>query len=1207
MAMSSIKSNDLDRYLALLQSDAGERDQLAKDLLIHVTFFFRDPDVFEYLGKKIIPDLISNHAEGKPVRIWVAGCSTGEEAYSLAMLFREGLDAAGRHIELQLFASDADPDALATAREGVYPDTIEAQVSPARLARFFMREGNGYRISPDLRASVVFAAHDVLTDPPFSRIDFVSCRNLLIYLTPEAQARVISLFHFALRSGGTLLLGSAETAGNIDARFEIISKSERLYRQIGGSRPGEISFSLDPVKSAGRPALSEHGSGSSHRTVLADICRRLVLENHAPAALLVNREHECLFSIGPTDRFLHVASGHPTHDLLAMASPDLRSKLRSAIQTANQEDRRIVVAGGRTRLDGFVSPFNIDVQPVQCEGEELLLICFVDKIERVEERKGPAKPVDATRIAELEQELESTKVELHGAIHDLEISGEEQKIINEDVLSVNEEYQSTNEELLTSKEELQSLNEELTALNGQLQETLELQRITSNDLQNVLFSTDVATLFLDTDLKIRFFTPSTKSLFNLIPGDVGRPLSDLRSAAADDALAGDAETVLRSLTPIEREIETPDGSWFVRRILPYRTQGSGPEGVVITFIDITERKHTAQALEAAKQQADLANIAKSRFLAAASHDLRQPLQSLVLLQGLLADLVEGEAAKKLVARLDQTLAAAVGMLNTMLDINQIEAGVAKVRPTSFPIDGLLRRLQDEFADLAQAQGLELRMVACSLMIRSDPRLLERMIRNLVANALNYTSHGRLLLGCRRRGGTVRIEVWDTGIGIAEENLEAIFDEFHQIDDVPRERSRGLGLGLAIVRQLGHLAGHEVGVRSRLGQGSVFSIDVPLAATGDENRRTNEGYAAGERARRRGEILVVEDDPAVRELLELILASGGHRVRTAADGASALKLISAGEISPDLVLADYNLPNGLDGLQLTRILRDRVSRQLPVIILTGDISTNTLRDIAQSNCVLLDKPVKSDALMDAIERLLPIASLTAPIKPESESAIAPVIYIVDDDKQTRDAICDVLESDGRTVEAYPDSEAFLEHYRPFCKAGLLIDAYLPGMSGVALLQHLKEGHHHLPAIMITGSSDVAMAVQAMRAGALDFIEKPIGRAELLASVARMFDQSQDSSESSSWQESAAKRLAGLTSRQREIMKLVLDGHPSKNIAADLHISQRTVENHRAAIMKKSGSRSLPELARLAFAVPGDLFAYQAAAERLSVPRASSSDD
>jgi two-component system CheB/CheR fusion protein len=1195
MAMAAIERDDMDRYLDLLRRDTSELDLLAKDLLINVTSFFRDPAVFDLLATDIIPDLVRNHASDEPLRIWIAGCSTGEETYSLAMLFREQITAAERNVKLQVFASDVDPDAVASARAGLYPETIESDVSPARLARFFTKEGHNYRIVSDLRASVVFTVQDVLADPPFSRLHLVSCRNLLIYLRPEAQAKVVSLFHFALREGGILLLGSSETAGSTDGRYEVISKSERLYRHVGCSRPGDVQFSISANDGARPQPRRGSDQTGTRQAALADLCRRLVTEAYAPAAVLINRKHECLYYLGPTDSYLKVAPGQPIHDLLAMAREGVRTKLRSAIQRACQSNTRTVVAGGQMNRNGKALSFSIAVQPVLSEGEELLLICFIDEPKHERRRDRPAGPEDVPRVTELEHELDATRTELQAAIRNLEISSEELKVINEEALSVNEEYQSTNEELLTSKEELQSLNEELTALNSQLQETLERQRTTSNDLQNILYSTDVATLFLDTDLNIRFFTPATKLIFRVIPSDVGRPLADLTSLAADGALLADARTVLQTLVPIEREIEAQSGAWYSRRVLPYRTQDNGVEGVVITFADITERRHAADALEVVQRQAQLANVAKSRFLAAASHDLRQPLQTLALLQGLLAKTVEGERAKKLVARLDETLAAMSGMLNALLDINQIEAGTVHAETVSFPINDLLHRLGDEFTYHAQAQGLALRVVSCGLSIRSDPRLLEQMIRNLLSNALKYTRRGKVLLGCRRHEGMLSIEVWDTGVGIPDQELQAIFEEYHQLDNAARERGRGLGLGLSIVQRLGKLLGHRVRVRSHHGKGSVFAIEVVLPPSGTPLQPARQRHATDggivEGTRRTGTILVIEDDPEVCELLELLLKDEGHRTATAPDGIAALDLVTRGKLQPDLILADYNLPNGMDGLQVTARLREKLHRRIPVVILTGDISTSTLRDIAMQDCVQLNKPVKLNALTQVIQGLLPRPQPTVRARPHRRTEAAaspgpPVIFVVDDDLHVREAIRDALQEDGRTVEVYAACEAFLEAYRPGRDACLLIDAYLPDMSGLELLRRLSDAGHRLPAIMITGNSDVPMAVQAMKAGASDFIEKPIGRGDLLAIVDRALEQSRDTAKLSAWREDAATRVARLTPRQRQIMQLVLAGHPSKNIAADLGLSQRTVENHRAAIMKKTGTRSLPALARLALAAGDD---------------------
>ena len=1218
MALAVPRPATIDDYIAQLRNSSAEQEQLARDLLIHVTSFFRDARVFDLLAKTVIPDLLRRQPTDEPLRVWVTGCSTGEEAYSLAILFREAIEADSRPVKLQIFASDIDPDTVATARDGFYAQAIEGDVAPARLARFFIKERDGYRVSPELRAAVVFTVQDVLTDPPFSRIDMVSCRNMLIYLLPEAQAKVFALFHFALRPGGILLLGNAETVNLEDGRFEQISKSERLYRHVGRARPGELGFVLAEV--ARVPARPGPSQPRSRQTVLADFCQRLVVQTYAPAAVLVNRRYECLYSVGPIDRYLRVAPGDPTSDLLAMARHHMQAKLRGALHQASLAGNRVIVPGGHMTTESGEVAFNIAVQPVQHEGEDLLLVSFIDEQKASKKVEHAAPLQDGARVSELEQELEATRTELQGAIRNLELSAEEQRAINEEALSVNEEFQSTNEELLTSKEELQSLNEELTALNTQLQETLERQRTTASDLQNVLYSTDVATIFLDTRLNIRLFTPATRALFNVIPNDVGRPLSDLNSLAFDATLLADAAAVLHLGELIEREIETHTGKWFIRRILPYRSADGGVGGVVITFVDQTERKQITDALMVAKRQAELANMAKSRFLAAASHDLRQPLQTLSLLQGFLAKTAESPRAATLIARLGDTLGAMSGMLNTLLDLNQIEAGTVRAEQAEFCIGDLLARLNDEFTYLAHAKGLELRVVPCSLMVRSDPRLLEQMIRNLLSNAVKYTKQGKILLGCRRHRDIVSIEVWDTGIGVPVNELDTIFEEYHQLDNTARERSRGLGLGLSIVRHLAGLLGHQIRVRSKLDRGSAFCIEVQLPPSAPPRALAPSGSATtvdNPRAQV-GAVLVVEDDPELRELMEMLLTEEGHLTAVAADGLIAVDLVTSGKVHPDLVLADYNLPNGMNGLQVAARLRQVLGRQVPVIILTGDTATDTLRAIAAQQCVHMHKPVKMRDLVDAMNRLLPPAAPVAaapamppapptpasptPASPKPDSA-TPVtaeaavpahltavpgetVYVVDDDRMVREQIRALLELEGVAVQDFVSAEAFLAAYPRGAPGCLLLDVYLPGKSGLELVNQLRQSGHALPVVMVTGKGDVLMAVQSMKAGALDFIEKPVGAQQLLNAVERALAEGREADRLLAWREDAAHHVAGLTARQRQIMTMVLAGHPSKNIAADLGISQRTVENHRAAIMKRTATKSLPALARLALAANGN---------------------
>jgi len=711
-------------------------------------------------------------------------------------------------------------------------------------------------------------------------------------------------------------------------------------------------------------------------------------------------------------------------------------------------------------------------------------------------------------------------------------------------------------------------------VNSQLQETLERQRTTSDDLQNVLYSTNVATLFLDLDGRIRFFTPAIRALFAIIPDDVGRKLADFAALAPDGALTGDVKAVQDGLEPPDCEIETADGTWFRRRILPYRASGGRVEGVVITFTNITARKAAGRALESAKMEAEAANAAKTRFLAAASHDLRQPLQTLALLQALLADTVTGEKAQSLVARQTVTLSTVTGMLDTLLDINEIEAGAVQPDVSAFDVGVLLDRLRSEFAYHAEAKGIRLRVVACRQYVRSDKRLLEQMVRNLLSNAIKYTKTGRVLLGCRHHGDMLSLEVWDTGIGVANTELATIFEEYFQVGNAARQRSRGLGLGLSIVKRLGDLLGHPIRVRSCPGSGSVFAIDLPWVPQVETKRPT---LPLPEAAKHGGglRILIVEDDPDMGEMLAALLAGQGHDVMTAPDGPAALESLAHG--TPDLVIADYNLPNGPNGLELATMIRAAADRPVPVLILTGDISNATLRAVSEAGCALLSKPAGLPALRDAIARVL---------EPPADAG-HPVIFVVDDDDDVRGAIMAVLEADGRVATGFPSGEAFLQAFRPNAfhpGAGdcMLIDATLPGISGIELLEQLRATGHGLPAIVVTGQSDVPMAIRAMKAGASDFIEKPVNRPALLASIVHALDGSRDTAKLAAWHDAAAASVAALTPRQREIMALVLAGQPSKNIAADLGISQRTVENHRASIMHRTGTTSLPALARLALA-------------------------
>jgi two-component system CheB/CheR fusion protein len=597
-------------YLRLLRGDPDELKALFKDLLIGVTRFFRDPPAWQFLEEKVLPALVRERDPAAPLRLWVAGCGTGEEAYSLGMALIEQVQATQRGNPIQIFASDVDEEGLDFARAGVYPESIAADVPAGRLSRFFLKGENSYRVSKELRECVVFARQNLIADAPFSRLDLISCRNLLIYLEPDVQKRVVSLFHFALVDGGRLFLGSAESVGPAEDLFDTVSKKWRVYRRIGPTRHDRVIMPVMaqtehlPLQAAPiLPATANH--------LLARV-QRILLDRFAPASVVINRRSEILFFSGPVDQFLTQPPGPPTHDLIARLREGLQSRLRSMVHRAVSEGRPQSESGARVRRDSTWHRVRVTVEPIKLSTEHdgLLMVSFADEeADRPPTADaGPATPPEGDEdsvVRQLEDELRTSREDLQSTIEELETSNEELRAANEEVMSVNEELQSTNEELETSKEELQSLNEELSTVNAQLQTKVEELERANNDLNNLLTSTNIATVFLDPLLRIRLFTPAATRLFTLIPSDIGRPLADIAQQFTDPALLADAQAVLDRLTPRQAEVQAAEGRRYVRQILPYRTQDGRIDGVVLTFSDVA-----ADALHAARsgQETALRNL-----------------------------------------------------------------------------------------------------------------------------------------------------------------------------------------------------------------------------------------------------------------------------------------------------------------------------------------------------------------------------------------------------------------------------------------------------------------------------------------------------------------------------------------------------------------------------------------------------------------------
>jgi two-component system CheB/CheR fusion protein len=528
----------------------------------------------------------------------VAACSSGEEAFTLSMLLEEAAAQVGKSFDIKVFATDTADRSLSLARAGTYPMGIESEIPSSYLERYFDRDDSVYRIMRELRELVVFAPQNVIQDPPFSRLDICTCRNLLIYLEPELQRRILSLLHFGLREGGALFLGSSETVSGTEDLFETIDKRSRIYRRIGPTRHGVLGFAF--------PAAVDQGEGpvaalprQAPKPSINHLTNHLLLDRHTPAAITIDREQRVVYFHGDTDRYLSQPTGEPTRDLFSLVRDHVRGAVRTALHhAANQNERASARAGimegpsGRYRVEVTVTPFDAKVAPGH------FLVAFAEHEVSAPPSLPPIGAEASADVARLQDELNRVRDELQSTIEELQSSNEEMKAANEEAVSINEELQSTNEELETSKEELQSLNEELTTVNVQLQTKMEELEATSNDLTGLLTSTDIAVMFLDTRLRIRRFTPAISDLFHAIPADVGRPLSDLAEKFSDPDLPSDSKAVLDRLAPVEREIVSGSGRVYLRRCLPYRTSDNRIAGVVITFVEISERKRAEGALRA---------------------------------------------------------------------------------------------------------------------------------------------------------------------------------------------------------------------------------------------------------------------------------------------------------------------------------------------------------------------------------------------------------------------------------------------------------------------------------------------------------------------------------------------------------------------------------------------------------------------------------
>lgn len=734
---------------------------------------------------------------------------------------------------------------------------------------------------------------------------------------------------------------------------------------------------------------------------------------------------------------------------------------------------------------------------------------------------------------------------------------------------------------------------------SELIEAKEAAEASYRELETIYRSAPIGLALFDRDLRYLRIN-ETLAGFNGVPvhEHLGRAVQDVVPTIAPEVMP-QMRRVVETGEPSSVEVhgETAgrpgsDNAW-ITDLYPLKRPDGSVDALCAVVREITAERRAEDELRRSMEVAERASALKSRFLSAASHDLRQPLQTLSLLQSILVERIKDEGVARLIGQMGVAIDVMTDTLNALLDVDGLEKGRIEPRITDFPVQLLFDRVASEFSSQAYAKNLSFRRVDCRATIRSDQRLLERLVENFVANAVKYTTEGKILLGCRRRGQVLRIELWDTGPGVPEAERELIFEQFYRGRTQGGARERGLGLGLALVRSLADILGHRVGVRSVEGKGSVFFVEVPMGEAPALPLAPPPPRPVPPAAEA-PTVLIIEDDPAVRGSLELLLGGSGYDAVGVGRGEEGVALVENGQISPALVIADHTLPGVLSGVEAAERIRGRGGK-VPGLILTGEPSREKLDRYSTLGLSWLQKPVKAEDLLERVRDLVPAAgeaqqpdagaapilvpSLAAvPDDEEGEDEGVPTVFIVEDDEGLRGALAMVLENEGLQAKAYPTAADFLAAYRRGRGGCVLIDIGLPGMNGLQLQQRLKSEAIDLPVVIVSGRGEVALAVQAMRDGAVDFLQKPVNDRLLIDTVRRALRRSELSSEVEAERDHVNDCVARLTPREREIMAMVASGLANKEIAARLKISQRTVENHRARVMHKMEARSLADLVR-----------------------------
>jgi two-component system CheB/CheR fusion protein len=953
--MAIKQSATMPAYLQLIEHDQAELSLLSRDILIGVSSFFRDPDAFETLRSSVIEPLVARAGPDSTLRAWVAGCATGEEAYSVAMLMLDAVAAAGATCRVQVFASDVDDRSLQFARAGVYHESIEEAVPAERLGRFFSRRGDKYCVEKRLRESVVFSRHDLIADPPFSKLDLICCRNVLIYIEPAVQRRIISLFGFALNPGGFLFLGKSEGAGEVDDLFEPISKPNRIYRLI---RSGRRAISSFPLYTAGRMVGVTERRQAAPTSVgaLGQANQEVLLRHFAAAVALVDERGQVLHLMGQTERFLSLPKGTASLNILDMTTGTLSVKLRRAIEKVLADEQEVRIPSVPVPRDGAPEAnLTVMLVPGTPHGEKLLAVIFEEVRHAPAPSAPPAGPTaEDPLVSQLEQEVKSLRGELREDADEFEAAADELKAANEEVMSMNEELQSTNEELEASKEELQSLNEELTTVNSQLSDRLSDLTANNNDLANLLGATEIATVFLDSQLRIKRFTPRATDLLNLIPADIGRPIGHITQNFDGKELAADSQKLLRTLAVIEREVQSHDGRWHTMRVLPYRTLDDRIEGVVITFTDVTRLKHAESERRELERRVQHSQKLESLGVLAGgiAHDFNNILTALLGYTDLaLIQLADTSRARALLEESRKCALRASELTGQMLAYSG--KGTFTLRPVD--LNSVIHDMSALLnASISKNVTIEYLLGAICVTTASVPAGSGRAATPPDADLLPDSDY-------------VLLEVRDTGCGMDEATKAKIFDPFFST------KFTGRGLGLSVVAGIIKSHRGSISVESTPGQGTTFRVLLPvdrsLATAPDAAQVVRDPSApAG------GMILVIDDEASVRAVAAAFLEWSGFSVAAAAGGAEGMELFKLHRSEIAAVLLDVMMP----GMSTEDVVKElRAIRPDIVILLCSGYSEHEIaaRFAGKGISGFIAKPFTMTMLALAISRCIRTAKLS----------------------------------------------------------------------------------------------------------------------------------------------------------------------------------------------------------------------------------------